>query len=103
MPAAPPRLADMSTTQDITVDVGEDLVARVEIHRPPNNFLDAGLVADLADAYERLDGDEGCRAIVLCSEGKHFCAGAVLGDGAVGEGDRFAGMIYREACCAPRT
>jgi enoyl-CoA hydratase/carnithine racemase len=66
---------------DVTVDVGDDFVATVEIHRPPNNFFDAALIEDLAEAYERLDADDGCRAIVLCSEGKHFCAGARLGPG----------------------
>lgn len=60
---------------DVSVDLGDDLVAEVEIHRPPNNFFDAKLIRDIADAYEHLQGDD-CRAIVLCSEGKHFCAGA---------------------------
>jgi 2-(1,2-epoxy-1,2-dihydrophenyl)acetyl-CoA isomerase len=60
---------------DVTVDLGDDLVAEVEIHRPPNNFFDANLIRDIADAYEHLAAGT-CRAIVLCSEGKHFCAGA---------------------------
>ena len=51
-------------------------MAEVEIHRPPNNFFDAGLIRSIADAYEWLASDSDCRAIVLCSEGKHFCAGA---------------------------
>ena len=51
-------------------------VASIEIHRPPNNFFDFDLIRELADTYERLDDDANCRAIVLCSEGKHFCAGA---------------------------
>lgn len=33
----------------------------------------------LADALELLDRDDRCRAIVLASEGKSFCAGADLG------------------------
>ena len=63
----------------VTVSIGSDHVATVEIHRPPANFFDAALIAELADAYESLDADPQCRAIVLCSEGKHFCAGANLG------------------------
>ena len=60
---------------DVTVElVGH--VAVVEIHRPPNNFFDTDLIKGIADAYERLDRDIECRAIVLCAEGKHFCAGA---------------------------
>ena len=30
----------------------------------------------MADCFDDLDGDSNCRAIVLCSNGKHFCAGA---------------------------
>lgn len=60
---------------DVTVDLGDDHVAEVEIHRPPNNFFDARLIRNMADAYEHLQAGT-CRAIVLCSEGKHFCAGA---------------------------
>lgn len=60
---------------DVSVDLGDDSVAQVEIRRPPNNFFDAGLIRSIADAYEDLQSGP-CRAIVLCSEGKHFCAGA---------------------------
>jgi enoyl-CoA hydratase/carnithine racemase len=63
---------------DVTVSL-DAYVATVEIHRPPNNFFDAALIGELADAYDALDADPECRAIVLCSEGKHFCAGANLG------------------------
>lgn len=63
---------------EVTVAVGDDLVAEVEIHRPPNNFFDQDLIAALAAAIEDLDGRDDCRAAVLCSEGKHFCAGANL-------------------------
>lgn len=60
---------------DVSVEQGDDFVAEVEIHRPPNNFFDAGLIRNIADAYQELQSGS-CRAIVLCSEGKHFCAGA---------------------------
>lgn len=60
---------------DVTVELGNDFVAEVEIHRPPNNFFDARLIRNIADAYDELASGP-CRAIVLCSEGKHFCAGA---------------------------
>lgn len=62
-------------SDEITVEVA-DHVAVVEIHRPPNNFFDDTLIGGLAEAYEALARDDACRAIVLCSEGKHFCAGA---------------------------
>jgi enoyl-CoA hydratase/carnithine racemase len=63
------------TIPDVTVEFAGH-VAVVEIHRPPNNYFDTALIKGIADAYERLDEDVECRAIVLCAEGKHFCAGA---------------------------
>ena len=84
---------------DITVEL-EGHVAIVEIHRPPNNFFDYELIRAIADTYEMLDADDNCRAVVLCSEGKHFCAGA---DFSARESwgqtqlDAQAGQLYREA------
>ena len=80
---------------DVTVATGEDFVATVELHRPPENYFDAALVEAIADAYERLDADPGCRAIVLCSEGRHFCAGARLGGGGVDETARLYAAAVR--------
>lgn len=51
-------------------------VYTVEIRRPPHNFFDPELIASLADAFEHLDQVDECRALVLCAEGKAFCAGA---------------------------
>lgn len=65
----------MTKYGDVSVRVNE-YVALVEIHRPPNNFFDHQLIQDLADAFQELDRDAGCRALVLASEGKCFCAGA---------------------------
>jgi enoyl-CoA hydratase/carnithine racemase len=64
---------------DVSVALGEAFVATAEIHRPPHNYFDLALIDDLGDAFEALDADPGCRAIVLCAEGKSFCAGAQLG------------------------
>jgi 2-(1,2-epoxy-1,2-dihydrophenyl)acetyl-CoA isomerase len=75
------------TYGDVSLAVSDDHVATVEIHRPPDNFFDAALIQSIADAFQALDADDRCRAIVLCSEGKHFCAGAALHSGGVG-GDR---------------
>lgn len=58
-----------------------DFVATVEIRRPPHNFFDLALIRQIADTYEALDEDPACRAIMLCSQGKSFCAGADFGDG----------------------
>ncbi len=64
-----------------------DYVATVEIRRPPHNFFDFALIRQIADTYEALDDDPACRAIVLCSEGKSFCAGANFGDGSQVQAD----------------
>src|ERR1700722_477670 len=55
-------------------------VALVEIRRAPNNFFDAALIGEIATAFETLDDDAGCRALVLAAQGKAFCAGANFGD-----------------------
>ncbi|WP_439817435.1 enoyl-CoA hydratase/isomerase family protein [Zavarzinia sp. CC-PAN008] len=60
-------------------DVGVSLdghVATVEIQRPPHNYFDHILIADIASAFEALDEVADCRAIVLAAQGKSFCAGA---------------------------
>lgn len=57
-------------------------VALVGLHRPPANYFDADLVSSLAGALEEVDADRTCRAAVLWSEGRHFCAGAKLDGGA---------------------
>lgn len=83
---------------DVSIEVDRDFVATVEVHRPPNNSIDAALVAALADAYEAIDEDPACRAIVLCSEGKHFCAGAALAGGATDPARQLdAEAVYRHA------
>jgi enoyl-CoA hydratase/carnithine racemase len=69
---------------DVEVRLESDHVATVEIQRPPSNFFDTVLIDSLADAYEGLDATSSCRAIVLCSEGKHFCAGADFSGRSVG-------------------
>ena len=61
---------------DVNVSVEDDFVATVEIRRPPNNFFDLDLIESLAHAIAQLDADPACRSVVLCSDGRHFCAGA---------------------------
>jgi enoyl-CoA hydratase/carnithine racemase len=60
---------------DVTVEQHGAHVGVVTLHRPPNNYFDTGLIEDIAAAYEALDTSGWCRAIVLASEGRHFCAG----------------------------
>lgn len=87
----------------ITV-TGDGHVAVIEINRPPANYFDRELIAGIADAAAAAQA-AGTRAIVLCSEGKHFCAGANFGAGEMATGreraaqerERAAQELYREA------
>ncbi|MEL7156964.1 MAG: enoyl-CoA hydratase/isomerase family protein [Actinomycetota bacterium] len=69
------------TDPALTVEVGDDHVATIELRRPPNNFFSLELIGGVADALAGLDADDACRAAVLCAEGKHFCAGADFSGG----------------------
>ena len=69
----------MTAFKDIGVERSGH-VALVEIRRPPNNFFDAALIGEIATAFETLDADTECRALVLAAQGKAFCAGANFGD-----------------------
>lgn len=60
---------------DIGVTRLDGCVVQCEIQRGPNNFFDHQLIKDMVECFEDIDADPGARAIVLCSEGKHFCAG----------------------------
>lgn len=60
----------------LTVEVGADHVATIELCRPPNNFFSMDVIGGIADALTELDDDPACRSVVLCAQGKHFCAGA---------------------------
>jgi enoyl-CoA hydratase/carnithine racemase len=84
---------------DVSIALGEDFIAEVEIHRPPNNFFDAALIKGIADAYDQLAADLRCRAVVLCAEGKHFCAGADFNEESNVESlpEEGGGNLYREA------
>jgi len=60
---------------DVTAEQVGGHVGVVRLHRPPNNYFDTALIVAVAEAYEELDRSGWCRAIVLASEGRHFCAG----------------------------
>ena len=88
LPGRPRAVGSMRRTEGSLMgpfkDIGVEtsgFVALIEIRRPPNNFFDIALIREIADALEALDRDDGCRAVVLASQGKAFCAGANFGDG----------------------
>lgn len=83
------RMTNAETTDpELTVELGDDYVATLEINRPPSNHFSVGLIEKLADACEELATGQRCRAIVLCSAGRVFCAGADFSDNhAIGRAD----------------
>ena len=90
----------------IAVDI-EDFIATVEVQRGPHNFFHIRMIGGLADAFEALQEERGVRAIVLCTEGKNFCAGAALGsdsqDNSPTSGPSGGGHLYVEAVRLFRT
>jgi enoyl-CoA hydratase/carnithine racemase len=101
-------MSDLGTYRDIGVSL-DGHVATVEIRRPPHNFFDSDLIAEIGEAFERLDDNNACRSIVLCAEGKSFCAGADfskrMDTGTVNEGSRsrHGKHLYKEASRLFRT
>ena len=80
-------------------------VARVFLDRPRNaNALDSALLERLAEALERLAGDQSLRAVVLGGRGKSFCGGADLAELQRLEADSAREFILRvhRACAAAR-
>jgi enoyl-CoA hydratase/carnithine racemase len=79
-------------------------VGLVEIRRPPHNYFDNALINQIGDAFEAFDREQGCRAVVLCADGKSFCAGADFANrpatGAAGESGKH---LYKEATRLFRT
>jgi enoyl-CoA hydratase/carnithine racemase len=94
-------MADYGEFTDLKVSL-ENYVAVAEIQRPPNNFFDEVLINSIADAFEALDADTYCRAIVLAAAGKNFCAGADF-SAPSRQGQSNAGDLYRQAVRLFRT
>jgi enoyl-CoA hydratase/carnithine racemase len=65
------------SADSVTIEL-DGHVATVEVHRPPHNWFDLEVMTQLADSLLVLDDEVACRAVILCSEGKNFCAGADL-------------------------
>lgn len=65
---------------DIAASMSEHVV-NLEIQRPPHNFFDHALIRDLADALFAIDDTPEARVVLLCAQGKSFCAGANFAKG----------------------
>jgi enoyl-CoA hydratase/carnithine racemase len=59
----------------IVVYEKDGAVGVVALAKPPHDLIDNALLDGLLGAYERAVAD-GCRAILLRSTMRHFCAGA---------------------------
>ena len=86
----------MNSAQDLNVS-RDGHIATVILRRPPHNYLDADLMRRLADTFAELDTEDGCRAIVLASEGKAFCAGADFSGAQKNAVDVDPASFYRHA------
>jgi enoyl-CoA hydratase/carnithine racemase len=92
-------MAETATFKHIGVS-REGVITIIEIRRGPNNFVDTDMVAEIADVLEDMDRTRDCRAIVLCAESKHFCAGAEFsnrGPEGVAVGATRGRHLYKEA------
>ncbi|MEZ5764614.1 MAG: enoyl-CoA hydratase/isomerase family protein [Xanthobacteraceae bacterium] len=100
----------MTTYKDIGVTKDSNFVGQIEIQRPPHNFFDMALIQQIASAMEEFDKDDGVRAVVLCAQGKSFCAGANFNDpkqddspGSNNVGGQPINHLYQEAVRLLRT
>ena len=86
---------------EVTCEMGDDHVATIEVHRGPNNYLSPLTLATVVDLLENLAAEGTARAAVLCSEGKHFCAGADFRGDMAEDGAK--GRLYRQVPAMLRT
>jgi enoyl-CoA hydratase/carnithine racemase len=79
-------------------------VGIAEICRPPHNYFNKPMIAELADAFEAFDRDPGIRAVLLAADGRNFCAGADFSSPARDTvGDVGGGHLYQQAVRLFRT
>ena len=71
----------MEYTQ-ILYDV-DDRIATITLNRPDQlNAFTTRMMRELIDAFDRIDGDDDVRAVIVTGAGRGFCAGADLSAGA---------------------
>lgn len=72
----------MSNFETIRYDV-DDGVATIILHRPEKlNAFTSQMQQEIIAALDRVDADDAVRAVIFTGEGRAFCAGADLSDGA---------------------
>lgn len=100
-------MTEVTPEPKLNVTLGDDYVATVELTNGDYNFFDMEMLLGLADTFEALDHNADCRAILLCADGKAFCAGADFQDGENGttpaslrspnKGSGLSGHLYDQA------
>ena len=86
----------MKNTKDL-IFLKEQHTAIIKINRPPNNFFDAELIKQIADLLENIDLANSLRSVILCSEGKNFCAGADFSKSSFKENSNTYSKLYDQA------
>jgi enoyl-CoA hydratase/carnithine racemase len=71
-----------------------DHVATIEFAAEAFNYLSMGLMTELSQAWDWADAEPACRAIVLCSAGRVFCAGVDFRSMAGADGDSSPKPLY---------
>lgn len=67
-------------------------VATLRLNRAPRNTMTPQLMAAFLEAVEGIRRHPEARAVLVCSEGRHFCAGAELTAGLPGEVQALGGL-----------
>lgn len=68
--------------ETIKYDV-EDSILTITLNRPEKmNAFTGRMMQEIIEAFDRADADDNVRAIIMTGEGKAFCAGADLSEGA---------------------
>ncbi len=77
----PPRLEPRMTYEQISVDVA-DRILTITLERPERlNAFTERMKDEMIDAFDRADGDDDVRAVIVTGRGRGFCAGADLSRG----------------------
>jgi len=67
--------------ENILYDV-QDQILTITLNRPDRlNAVTPAMLNELIDAFDRADGDDQVRAVIITGAGRAFCAGADLGSG----------------------
>jgi len=70
------------TYETIRYDVA-DKIATITLDRPDKmNAFTARMMHEMIDAFDKVDADDNVRAVIVVGEGRAFCAGADLSQGA---------------------